>query len=105
MGTANLVTGRLAGRTGGVPSQPRIPREAMEWNQETVAELSGVTVRTIQRVDGREAQAGIAEWIGFYNNQRPHQALDNRTPISVWRDNVTATLARGLRCSAAPKLL
>jgi putative transposase len=42
--------------------------------------------------DGHEAKAGIAEWIGFYNNQRPHQALGNRTPMSVWRDNVTHAL-------------
>jgi len=35
--------------------------------------------------DGREARAGIASWIGFYNSQRPHQALGNRTPMAVWR--------------------
>ena len=39
--------------------------------------------------DGQEAKAGIAEWIGFYNTWRPHQALDNRTPMTVWRDGVT----------------
>ena len=42
--------------------------------------------------DGHEAKAGIAEWIGFYNNRRPHQALDNRTPMAVWRDGVTGAL-------------
>lgn len=36
--------------------------------------------------DGREARAGIAAWIAFYNTQRPHQALGNRAPIAVWRD-------------------
>jgi putative transposase len=35
--------------------------------------------------DGREARAGIASWIGFYNSRRPHQALGNRTPMAVWR--------------------
>src|SRR5690348_17578456 len=39
--------------------------------------------------DGHEAKAGIAEWISFYNDQRPHQALDNQTPMAVWRDGVT----------------
>jgi putative transposase len=39
--------------------------------------------------DGQEAGAGIAEWIGFYNARRPHQALANRTPMAVWRDGVT----------------
>lgn len=36
--------------------------------------------------DGREAQAGIAEWIAFYNHRRPHSALSHRTPMAVWRD-------------------
>jgi len=35
--------------------------------------------------DGREARAGIASWIGFYNSRRPHQALGYRTPMAVWR--------------------
>jgi putative transposase len=35
--------------------------------------------------DGREAKAGIAEWLAFYNHCRPHQALANRTPMAVWR--------------------
>ena len=42
--------------------------------------------------DGREARAGIASWIAFYNLQRPHQALANRTPMAVWRDGVTGAL-------------
>ena len=32
-----------------------------------------------------EAHAGIAKWIRFYNVRRPHQALDNRTPMEVYR--------------------
>jgi hypothetical protein len=39
--------------------------------------------------DGREAHAGIACWIAFYNRQRPHQALGHRTPMTVWREGVT----------------
>jgi putative transposase len=42
--------------------------------------------------DGREARAGIAAWIAFYNTRRPHQALGNRTPMAVWRDGVTGAL-------------
>ena len=34
--------------------------------------------------DGREAHAGIARWIAFYNGTRPHQALGNRTPMAIW---------------------
>jgi putative transposase len=42
--------------------------------------------------DGREARAGIASWIAFYNTRRPHQALGNRTPIVVWREGNTGAL-------------
>lgn len=42
--------------------------------------------------DGREARAGIGEWIRFYNARRPHQALGNRAPMAVWRDGVTDPL-------------
>jgi putative transposase len=38
--------------------------------------------------DGREARIGIAAWIAFYNNRRPHQALGNRPPMAVWCDGV-----------------
>jgi len=43
--------------------------------------------------DGREARACISAWITFYNGRRPHQALDNRTPMAVWRTGVTGPLA------------
>ena len=36
--------------------------------------------------DGREAKAGIAAWITFYNEQRFHQALGQRAPMRVWRE-------------------
>ena len=28
----------------------------------------------------------------LYNTRRPHQALDNRTPMAIWRDGVTGAL-------------
>jgi putative transposase len=34
----------------------------------------------------REARQGIAEYMRFYNTERPHQALDNRRPIQLYRD-------------------
>lgn len=43
--------------------------------------------------DGREARAGIAAWISFFNGTRPHQALGDRTPMVVWREGVTGALA------------
>jgi putative transposase len=42
--------------------------------------------------DGHDAKAGIAEWIAFYNNWRPHQALASRTPMAVWREGITGAL-------------
>ena len=38
--------------------------------------------------DGREAKAGIAECIAFYNTTRPHQELGDRKPMAVWRDGI-----------------
>jgi putative transposase len=35
--------------------------------------------------DGREARAGIGAWMAFYNDRRPHQAMDNQMPMAVWR--------------------
>ena len=32
-----------------------------------------------------EARIGIGSWIRFYNHRRPHQALDNYTPMDVYR--------------------
>ena len=36
--------------------------------------------------DGRDAAHGIAEWVAFYNERRPHQALADRSPMAVWRE-------------------
>jgi putative transposase len=33
--------------------------------------------------DGNEAFAGLGTYFGFYNTERPHQALDYRTPQEV----------------------
>ena len=33
--------------------------------------------------DGNEAFAGLDAYFGFYNTERPHQALDYRTPNEV----------------------
>ncbi|MFK4621620.1 putative transposase [Bradyrhizobium diazoefficiens] len=43
--------------------------------------------------DGREAKAGIASWIAFYNDRRLHQSLGYRTPMAVWRERMQAAQA------------
>jgi hypothetical protein len=47
-----------------------------------------------------EARQGIGGWLGFYNEKRPHQALDYRTPCAVhealaceYVDNASASLS------------
>ncbi len=55
--------------------------------------------------DGREARAGIAAWIAFYNEVRPHQALANRAPMAVWRCGMEEAVDMPLRlddASASP---
>ena len=34
--------------------------------------------------DGFQAKRIIDDWIGFYNSQRPHTALDKRTPDTAY---------------------
>ncbi len=48
-----------------------------------------------------EARIGIGEWLRFYNDERPHQALDYRTPTAVFHGaaynhvgNASASLSR-----------
>lgn len=38
----------------------------------------------------KELHAGLADWIAFYNEERPHQAHGYRTPMAVWRAGATA---------------
>ena len=35
--------------------------------------------------DGQEAHAGLKAYFEFYNRERPHQALNNRTPYEVYK--------------------
>jgi len=44
--------------------------------------------------DGREARAGIGEWIAFYNERRLHQALGYRAPMAMWRQGISAALGQ-----------
>jgi putative transposase len=34
--------------------------------------------------NGLEARIGIGQWFRFYNEHRPHQALDYKTPAALW---------------------
>jgi putative transposase len=38
----------------------------------------------------REARHSLSRYIDFYNNERPHQALDYQTPAALYRQLVTA---------------
>ena len=37
---------------------------------------------------GEARRAGIGSWMTFYNFRRPHQAMNNQTPMAVWRAGV-----------------
>jgi putative transposase len=42
--------------------------------------------------DAAEARSAIANWIRFYNLRRPHQALRDEAPMTVWRNGMTGSL-------------
>lgn len=44
-----------------------------------------------------EARAGIAAWFKFYNHERPHQALDYRTPWQVFQEGSLFSYTVGSR--------
>jgi putative transposase len=46
--------------------------------------------------DGREARAGIAAWVAFYNTSRPHQALGGEVPMAVWRAGTSGALDKAV---------
>jgi putative transposase len=41
----------------------------------------------------RAARIGIADYIRFYNSQRPHQALGYHRPVELYRSDVHTTLS------------
>ena len=49
--------------------------------------LKSEAVYLYEIADGFTARRVIAEWIGFYNTERPHSALGGRTPVEAWRDD------------------
>ena len=53
-----------------------------------VAAAFGITRPTFYRADllhsPADAKAGIDGWMAFYNETRPHEALQNRTPADVY---------------------
>lgn len=42
----------------------------------------------------REARCGLNQYLTFYNHERPHQALDYRTPAQVYYGKEEARLSR-----------
>jgi len=48
--------------------------------------LNQETVYLHTLTDGFVAERVIREWITFYNTDRPHTALDNRTPDEAYFD-------------------
>ncbi len=42
--------------------------------------------------DGFKAERVISEWIGFYNTERPHSALEGLTPAESYRAGLPVDL-------------
>jgi putative transposase len=43
--------------------------------------------------NGRELRKGLAEWFSYYNQERPHQSLEEMTPDDVYFKNYEAVKA------------
>jgi putative transposase len=54
--------------------------------------------------DLAEARAGLSRYFEFYNTERPHQALDNRTPLEVLKGTPRTSRKRAGngRCASRP---
>ena len=37
----------------------------------------------------RETRSGLGRYLTYYNEQRPHQALGNKTPAEIYRESKT----------------
>ena len=47
----------------------------------------------------REARQGIGQYIDYYNNRRPHQALDYRTPAEMYFDSPQGVIDDRVICA------
>lgn len=60
---------------------------------EEVRLKAGACPRAGRRPDpwanGLEARTGIGQWLRFYNERRPHQALGYKTPATTWAAEVS----------------
>ncbi len=43
--------------------------------------------------DGTEAKKGIESWFNYYRECRPHQGLDNETPVAIYQRSLNERLA------------
>ena len=46
--------------------------------------------------DGRDARVGLGSYFRFYNTERPHQALDYRTPAEVYAPTLVEPINGGM---------
>jgi putative transposase len=91
--TSAVFTGRLADAGIRISMDGRDRRIDNVFLERLWRSLKYEDVHLKGYAEGREARAGIAAWIAFYNGRRPHQALAGRTPMAVWREGVTGPLA------------
>ena len=51
--------------------------------------------------DGRDARAGLGQYFGFYNTERPHQSLGYRTPAEVFTSPMESVCEGVIESSAS----
>ncbi len=56
-------------------------------------------------LNGRDARISLGEYISFYNNDRPHQALGYRTPGEVFNSTIVEVTNGGMVESLAPNTM
>ena len=70
------------------PHQVHLTTHANVFIERLWRSLKYEAVYLHELADGFEAQRVIAEWIDYYNEERPHSALDGRTPAEAYRDGM-----------------
>ena len=75
-----------------------MPNSVLTWQSRLWRSLKYEPVYLHKLTDGFEARRLIDEWIGFYNTERPHSALEGKTSAETCRgDPLVGMMDKPLR--------